>query len=139
MTQQIETAKDTVRDFLKSVEARDMARAQGFLAKGFAMCFPGAVRMTQLDQLIAHSAKRYRNVSKTFETFEAFADGDTTIVYCRGTLAGEWLDGSHFSDIRFIDRFAINVDGKLIEQDVWNDMAESGSTEPFRAPVFPNS
>lgn len=124
VTAQTETAKEIVRDFLKTMEARDMERARGFLAEGFTMCFPGAVRMTQLDQLIAHSAKRYRNVSKTFEYFEAFVDGDTIIVYCRGTLAGEWLDGSQFSDIRFIDRFAINADGKLIEQDVWNDMAE---------------
>jgi len=123
-TIQLSDACDNVREFLGVMEARDLERAKGFLAEGFAMCFPGAVRMARLDELVAHSAKRYRNVSKTFEAFEAFAADKTTVVYCRGTLSGEWLDGSHFKDIRFIDRFEINGDGLFIQQDVWNDMAE---------------
>jgi len=44
-------------------------------------------------------------------------------VYCYGTLSGEWLDGRAFADIRFIDRFTV-VDGKLLDQTVWNDLAE---------------
>jgi hypothetical protein len=118
-------AREIVRDFLRTMEARDLDRAQGFLAQGFAMCFPGGARMTRLDQLVAHSARRYRNVTKTFDAFEAFADAAHTVVYCRGTLAGEWLDGSRFSGIRFIDRFALDGDGKIVQQDVWNDMAEN--------------
>ena len=35
----------------------------------------------------------------------------------------EWLDGSEFKNIRFIDRFEV-VKGKLQRQDVWNDLAE---------------
>jgi hypothetical protein len=50
-------------------------------------------------------------------------DGGATIVYCWGTLSGEWLDGAPFSDIRFIDRFVVR-NGRLENQKVWNDLAE---------------
>jgi hypothetical protein len=44
-------------------------------------------------------------------------------VYCFGTLYGELLDGTPYSGIRFIDRFTVK-DGKLVDQNVWNDMGE---------------
>ncbi|EDZ42034.1 4-oxalocrotonate tautomerase [Rhodobacteraceae bacterium HTCC2083] len=50
--------------------------------------------------------------------------GDAAIVYCRGTLSGEWPDGTTFTGIRFIDRFEV-VGDKLTQQDVWNDIAET--------------
>jgi len=46
------------------------------------------------------------------------------VVYCHGTLSGEWPDGSAFSGIRFIDRFTVRA-GKLADQTVWNDLAET--------------
>ncbi len=52
-------------------------------------------------------------------------DGDDTIVYVFGTLQGESLSGRPFSGIRFIDRFVLR-NGKIVDQRVWNDMAESG-------------
>ena len=45
------------------------------------------------------------------------------VVYCFGTLSGEWLDGTPFAGIRFIDRFTLR-DGLLADQTVWNDMGE---------------
>jgi hypothetical protein len=45
------------------------------------------------------------------------------VVYCFGTLYGEWSDGTPFSGVRFIDRFTIK-DGLLTDQRVWNDLAE---------------
>jgi hypothetical protein len=45
------------------------------------------------------------------------------VVYTRGTLAGEWPDGTAFGGIRFIDRFEV-TDGFITRQDVWNDLAE---------------
>ncbi|MGB1034547.1 MAG: 4-oxalocrotonate tautomerase, partial [Primorskyibacter sp.] len=48
-------------------------------------------------------------------------------VYCRGTLSGEWPDGTAFDAIRFIDRFEI-VGDKITKQDVWNDIAETRAT-----------
>jgi len=45
------------------------------------------------------------------------------VVYCFGTLYGEWPDGRPFEGIRFIDRFVARA-GKLADQKVWNDLGE---------------
>jgi hypothetical protein len=113
-------AAETVRAFLDAMEARDLDRARGFLGAGFTMTFPGGVRMQSLEELVAWSRPRYRFVRKTYERFDAC--GET--VYCFGTLSGEWLDGRAFAGIRFIDRFELSG-GRLVRQDVWNDMGET--------------
>lgn len=115
---------DVVRDFLSAMEARDLDRAQGFLAEGFAMTFPGPARFSNLAELVEWGRARYRFVRKTYEVFEEAVGPDGLIVYCSGTLAGEWPDGTAFEGIRFIDRFTV-VDGKLADQKVWNDLAET--------------
>lgn len=116
---------ETVRTFLSAMEARDLEKAQGILSKGFTMTFPGTRPMTTLTQLIDWAKPRYRRVSKTYDGFDAMQSaGDAAIVYCRGTLSGEWPDGTTFTGIRFIDRFEV-VGDKLTQQDVWNDIAET--------------
>lgn len=115
---------ELVRSYLQAMEARDLDRAQGMLADGFAMQFPGTGPMRTLEELIAWSKPRYQSVTKTYAGFDALQSaGAATIVYCRGTLSGAWPDGTLFEGIRFIDRFEIE-DGKLTRQDVWNDIAE---------------
>lgn len=81
------------------------------------------MRFTRIEELVEWGASRYRFVRKSYNAFdESF--GDTgLIVYCFGTLSGEWPDGTPFSGIRFIDRFE-TTDGKLSNQRVWNDLAE---------------
>ncbi len=113
-----------VRAFLGAMEARDLDEARGYLGDGFTMTFPGGVRMETLDELVAFARPRYRRVSKTYEAFDTGLSGDRTIVHCNGTLSGEWPDGEAFVGIRFIDRFEIE-NGKLMRQDVWNDLAET--------------
>lgn len=114
-----------VRGFLEAMEARDLARAQSMLGDGFAMQFPGVPPMHDLEELIAWAKPRYRFVKKTYEGFDVMqGPGAETLVYCRGTLSGEWSDGSVFGDIRFIDRFEV-AGGKITRQDVWNDIAEA--------------
>ena len=116
--------KIVVRSFLKAMEARDLKAAQSYLADGFEMTFPGNQRMTTLEELVEWAAPRYRFVKKAFETFDAFQSaGESTLVYCAGTLAGEWPDGTPFDGIRFVDRFEL-IDGRIVRQDVWNDVAE---------------
>jgi len=122
------TGADTVRAFLAAMEMRDLAAAQGFLAPGFVMTFPGGIRMTTLDALVEWARPRYRFVRKTYGAFDAAVG----VVHCHGTLSGEWPDGTPFSGIRFIDRFEI-ADGLLTRQDVWNDIAE------VRAEIGPRS
>ena len=114
-----------VAAFLSAMQARDLETAQGFLAEGFSMTFPGTAPMTTLGALIDWAKPRYNHVSKTYEGFDALQSaGDAAIVYCRGTLSGEWPDGAAFEGIRFIDRFEV-VGGKITKQDVWNDIAET--------------
>ena len=69
--------------------------------------------------LVASAKGRYRSAKKTYERFDCSASE----IYCYGTLHGELLDGTPYSGIRFIDRFTVR-DGKLVDQQVWNDMAE---------------
>ncbi len=112
-----------VLSYLNAMEARDLDKAQSMLGPGFAMTFPGTRPMTTLAELIDWAKDRYRFVTKTYESVEAFHCRGAAVVYTRGTLAGEWPDGTAFSGIRFIDRFAVS-DGLISRQDVWNDIAE---------------
>jgi hypothetical protein len=75
--------------------------------------------MSTLEELVAWSKPRYRFVKKTYDRYDAFG----TLVYCFGTLHGEWPDGTPFQGIRFIDRFELDR-GLILRQDVWNDIAE---------------
>ena len=123
----IDTQPDPVaviQAYLAAMEARDLDAARAMLGAGFAMVFPGAAPMTTLDQLINWAKPRYDFITKTYDGFDVLpGENGTAIVYCRGTLSGEWPDGTAFSDIRFIDRFELAA-GKIIRQDVWNDIAE---------------
>lgn len=115
-----------VRSFLAAVEARDIEAAAAMLSPGCMMQFPGARPMTSLDAVVAWAAPRYRLVRKTIDGMDVVPgtqDGDAT-VYCRGTLSGEWPDGTSFEGIRFIDRFELSAGG-ISRQDVWNDIGET--------------
>ena len=112
-------AQEIVRRYLDAMERRDLDAARSLLAPGFHMTFPGDQRFTTLEQLVERSKGRYRSAKKRYERFDAVEDK----VYCFGTLFGELLDGTPYSGIRFIDRFTVR-DGKLVDQKVWNDMAE---------------
>ncbi len=115
---------ELVRAFLATMEARDLDRAREFLSDDFRMTFPGGAQFTRLEQLIEWARSRYRFVRKTYDRFDVTADAGGPIVYCFGTLAGEWLDGTAFSGVRFIDRFTVR-DGFFADQMVWNDLAEA--------------
>jgi hypothetical protein len=101
------------------MERRDLAEAKRWLAPGFFMMFPGNRRFDTLEELVASAKGRYRSAKKSYERFDCCASE----VYCFGTLHGELLDGTPYSGIRFIDRFTVR-EGKLVDQQVWNDMAE---------------
>lgn len=113
-------AEALVRQYLDAMERRDLGAAKALLAPGFYMVFPGGKRFTALEELVDWAKGRYRSARKKYERFDAAGD----VVYCFGTLYGELLDGTPYSGIRFIDRFTVK-DGKLADQNVWNDMGES--------------
>ena len=112
-------AEEIVRAYLDAMERRDLPAAKAFLAPGFRMTFPGGSQFDSLEQLVESAKGRYRSARKTYERYDASGEA----VYCYGTLYGELLDGTPYSGIRFIDRFTVRQ-GKLVDQQVWNDMAE---------------
>lgn len=114
---------EKVKEFLRIMEARDLETAKTYLAPEFKMTFPGGITMTTLDELVDWSKGRYRSITKTFEDFDSFSEGEDTVVYSTGMLNGEALDGSAITEVRYIDRFVFR-DGLMIDQQVWNDLAE---------------
>lgn len=116
---------EIVRQFLHHLGNRDLDNAQQNIASDFVMYFPATGAMHSFEQLIEWSGTRYRRIEKSIDGMEAMHSGEqATIVYCRGTLSGEWIDGSAFNGVRFIDRFEL-VDGKITRQEVWNDLGEA--------------
>lgn len=116
--------ENIVRSFLKSMEARALKDARQYLDDGFEMRFPGTDPMQDLQDLVDWAGPRYRFVKKSYDGFDSLqGSGEAAIVYCRGTLSGEWPDGTPFDGIRFVDRFEVKED-RITRQDVWNDIAE---------------
>jgi len=116
---------EIVLQFLDYLGSRDLVKARELTSDDFEMLFPGAPPMHDLQMLVDWSKPRYKSIKKHINCTEAMhSKGDETVVYCRGTLEGVWPDGSHFSDIRFIDRFEL-INGKITKQEVWNDLAEA--------------
>jgi hypothetical protein len=118
-----EAALTLVKDYLAAMQRRDCAAASACLAEGAVLTFPGGVRREGAAAIAAGSASRYRRIGKTVEAWEVSRQNDAWVVYCRGTLFGEWPDGTPFSGIRFIDRFEVWSEG-ITRQDVWNDTGE---------------
>ena len=115
---------EIILSYLAAMESRNLELARSFLTRDFTMTFPGGAQFDSLDELLAWSADRYKFISKTITGVHEVPEEESASVYCMGTLAGEWPDGSPFSGIRFIDRFTVR-DGKLACQQVWNDLAEA--------------
>ncbi len=123
------TPQEIVREYLLAMEAREFVRARSLLATDFHMCFPGGRTFDSLEALADWAASRYRHVRKRFDGFDTVAlavgDPDHAVVYCRGVMDGEALDGTRIEGVRFIDRFEVRG-GRLVDQQVWNDLGEAG-------------
>jgi len=117
-------AGGVVREFLEAVGRRDLSAARLLLAPAYQLVFPGGEVMHDLAELAPWAANRYESISKHIERVDQAWQGDVTVVFCSGTLAGRWRDGSAFQGIRFVDRFEL-VGGRIRRQEVWNDLAEA--------------
>jgi hypothetical protein len=80
---------------------------------------------TDQREVVAAAVGRYQWIKKRFDKIDAFPQDDAIIVYVLGTLYGVNMNDIAFADIRFIDRFLLR-NGRIEQQDVWNDLAESG-------------
>lgn len=118
-----------VKTYLAALEARDVELAQSCLSPDAVVIGPGGRPAASVQGIVENSAHRYRRIGKHIERFDAMASDDGgVIVYCSGTLHGEWLDGREFSGIRFIDRFELQAN-VILRQEVWNDSAERRLSE----------
>lgn len=120
-----EEAINLVTDFLRMMEARDLDGAERFMAPEAKITFPGGKQFVNQHEMVAASRGRYQWVKKKFDQIDFYDDGQAGIVYVMGTLYGVNQQGFSFSNVRFIDRFVLK-DGLIYQQDVWNDLAESG-------------
>lgn len=115
---------EIIRSYLAAMEARDLDAAKQWLAADALLIFPGGANFTSLEAMIDWARARYRHIGKTYERFDETGTDDGAVVICQGSLHGEWLDGTRFKDIRFVDWFLIR-DGRIVEQRVWNDLSET--------------
>ncbi len=115
------SASEIVRAYLTAMEERDLSKAGRYLAEEFHMNFPGGVKFTKLEELVAWGKTRYQFVKKSYQKFDECETKSGVAVYCYGTLAGVFPDETPFNGIRFIDRFLVSGN-KLVDQLVWNDL-----------------
>ena len=117
---------DVVEAFLVAIGSGRLDNAQARLAGDAELVFPGGRRFGSLTELAAGSQSRYRWVDKRRDLYEATEDGG--LVWSTGRLFGENRHGVHFDGVRYVDRFRLR-DGLIVEQWVWNDLAETGVLE----------
>lgn len=118
---------EMVRSYLAASGDRRLDEAAGYLAPDVLIIFPQG-RFRNLTEMAAAMAGRYRSIAKTHETWDVASSGQDTVVITTGTLQGVNNHEAPFDGIRFCDRFVIR-DGRIVEQHVWNDLAESGVLE----------
>jgi ketosteroid isomerase-like protein len=115
-----------VEDYLTLCENRDLEAASRLLAPEPVIVFPGGRRYRRLEQMVSEAARRYRRLRKRREPpLVAAVAGGATLVVSRGTLEGEALDGTPFTDVRYVDLFLVR-EGLIQQQHVFNDLAEAG-------------
>jgi len=112
------------QEYLEASGDRRLADAQAFLADEVTLQFPlGTYR--SLADLATDARGRYRRIGKHYDSWDvAEHDGAVTVVSV-GTLHGENVHGVAFEGVRYVDRICYR-DGRIISQQVWNDLAESG-------------
>ena len=120
-----------VWDFLTLFAELRYEDANGYLAPGARMLFPGGQEFFDCTALPRRASGIYRWVKKRFERIDEFATTEEVIVYNYGTLRGVWLDGQPFDGVRYIDRFVVR-DGRITDQQVWNDLCLAAAAR--RAP-----
>jgi ketosteroid isomerase-like protein len=119
------SAKDLIQTFLRTMENRELEAAEAMMVENAVIVFPGGKQFSSQREMVASAKGRYHWVKKTFDQIDAFTrDDETEVVYIMGTLYGVNNHGVKFEGIRYIDRFVVR-DDKIIEQHVWNDLAET--------------
>lgn len=128
------SAKDLIQTFLRTMEARDLDKAETMMAENALIIFPNNTRFSSQKEMVNSAKGRYQWIKKTFDQIDHFTrDDGSEVVIITGTLYGVNKHNITFEAIRYIDRFVV-VDNKIAEQHVWNDLAESGVLNRTDAP-----
>jgi len=111
--------------YLITLMKPDPEGARRYVSPDLRIRFTGGREMRDPAQCTAFNRARYAWVKKRFESTDVAAGATEAyaVVYNRGTLYGEWLDGTPFEGNRYIDRYVVRH-GQITEMDVWNDSAE---------------
>ena len=114
-----------VDEYLTVLMKPDPVGARRFVGPDLAIRFTGGRAMSDPAECAAFNAGRYAWVKKRFEATEVVVGAELAyaVVYNRGTLYGQWLDGTPFEGNRYVDRYVVR-DGLIVQMDVWNDSAE---------------
>ncbi|ALM85624.1 nuclear transport factor 2 family protein [Bordetella sp. N] len=114
-----------VDTYLTILMKPDPDGARRYVAPDLRIRFTGGRAMRDPAECAAFNKSRYAWVKKRFEATEVVAGATPAhaVVYNRGTLYGEWLDGTPFEGNRYVDRYVVQH-GLITQMDVWNDSAE---------------
>jgi hypothetical protein len=115
-----------VTSYLTLCERRELSAAGSHLAPDAVLIFPGGRRYPDLESMASAGDRVYARMHKRMDRFDAFVDDEgREVVVSLGTLEGELADGRRFDGVRYLDRFVV-VNGAIILQEVWNDLAVLG-------------
>lgn len=116
------------KTFLRLTAERRLEESQRFVAESVEFVFPNGT-FGDLRDVFAVGERRYRWIRKRHATWDVADPGDgTVVVVSAGTLYGENNAGVPFEGVRYIDRITFR-DEKVVRQEVWNDLTESGVLE----------
>ena len=118
-----------VREYLDASGERRMEDAGRYLDASATIVFPQG-RFRNLEEMAEAMRGRYQSIGKTHDTWDVAIAESETVVVTTGTLNGVNTHGISFEGVRFCDRFVIR-NGLIVEQHVWNDLAESGVLERY--------
>lgn len=118
-----------VREYLIASGERRMDDAGRYLDAAAIIIFPQG-RFENLHEMAEAMKGRYLSIAKTHDTWDVSIAESETVVVTTGTLNGVNTHGISFEGVRFCDRFVIR-NGLIVEQHVWNDLAESGVLERY--------
>jgi len=122
---------EVVTRYLELTARRRLTEAEAFLAKEAVLVFSNGT-FSDLAAMVEAAGGRYRRIGKTYETWDVAHHNDGSVVVVNtGTLHGVNHHGASFDGIRYIDRFVLRG-GKIVLQQVWNDLVESGALDRLR-------
>ena len=114
-------SNEIIRKFLSAMEKRDLKLANSFINDKFIITCPGNKIFYTLESFLDWGKHRYKKIKKDISAIDLSFNGFDAIIYCHGTLQGEWLNGQPFKGIRFIDKFHTQH-SKIMSQEIWNDL-----------------